>query len=108
MRLCLILTNRQTTTLIGPVTNGILLRAVTLAITLTNTLVSGLSWKFSKLVADLGAGRSDRPLGDVEHDGCQAQGKGVAGNMRLVAELAATDARTGAKRVCHEVCPVWA
>ncbi len=40
-----------------------------------------------------------------QHDGCQAQGKGVAGNMRLIAELTATDARTGATRVCHEVLP---
>ncbi len=36
-----------------------------------------------------------------QHDGCRALGKGVAGNMRLIAELAATDARTGAKRGCR-------
>ncbi len=35
-----------------------------------------------------------------QHDGYQAQGKGVAGNMRLIAELTATDAHTGAKRGC--------
>ena len=40
-----------------------------------------------------------------QHDGWQARGKGVAGNMRLIAELAATDTRTGAKRICHEGCP---
>ena len=37
-----------------------------------------------------------------QHDGCQVPGKGVAGNMRLIAELAATYARTGAKQLCYE------
>ena len=38
-----------------------------------------------------------------QHDDCQAQGKGEAGR-----DMAATDARTGAKRVCHERLPGWA
>jgi hypothetical protein len=41
-----------------------------------------------------------------QHDGCQAQGKGVAvtnaaDRLSFYRELTATDARTGAKRVCR-------
>ncbi len=54
------------------------------------------------VVCHCGAG----PVANVDvcqQDGCQAQGKGVAGNMRLIAELATTDARTGAKRVAMKL-----
>ena len=39
-----------------------------------------------------------------QHDVCRAQGKGVSGRVGIagVASQAATDARTGAKQLCHE------